>query len=174
VNFAHPGSAALAPATETLQDRRMLDARSSDNRRRANALGALLALACCAACAGAPAADPPVGVRGPIAGPTSPASPVSPADAAGLRRLISRLQAEPAQTPARSILRFDWQGRTLYYVPAPCCDQYNEIYDAQGQRLCAPDGGFTGRGDQRCPEIVVDRERLQPVWTDPRRLPAPR
>ena len=121
-------------------------------RRRARGLGLLLALATSLACASAPAADAP----------------------AGLRSLIARLQTEPAQTPARSILRLEWQGRTLYYVPAPCCDQYNELYDAQGQRLCAPDGGFSGRGDQRCPEIVVDRDRLQPVWTDPRPLPKPR
>lgn len=45
-------------------------------------------------------------------------------------------------------------GQLVYLHMAPCCDQYNKVYNADGRYLCAPSGGFTGLGDGRCPAWV--------------------
>lgn len=41
----------------------------------------------------------------------------------------------------------------FYLIPSPCCDKYDYFYDTRGVILCAPSGGFTGRGDGSCDEI---------------------
>ena len=45
-------------------------------------------------------------------------------------------------------------GGPAYLIPSPCCDKYDYFYDSRGVILCAPSGGFTGRGDGSCPEIL--------------------
>jgi hypothetical protein len=57
----------------------------------------------------------------------------------------------------RPIVRYAIDGQTYYYVRSPCCDMGNRLYDAQGNYVCAPDGGFAGRGDGKCGNLRLDR-----------------
>ncbi len=82
--------------------------------------------------------------------------------------LIAQWQSEPAGNPPRSIARTEYKGQTVYYVRAPCCDQYNLLYDAQGNVLCAPDGGFTGKGDGKCSDFGTQGKKMQVIWQDSR------
>jgi hypothetical protein len=66
------------------------------------------------------------------------------------------------------IWQFEYRGQTVYYFSAPCCDQFDELYDASGTYLCAPSGGYTGLGDLRCPDAVSDSLKMNPVWQDAR------
>src|SRR5688572_8435952 len=52
-------------------------------------------------------------------------------------------------------------GNSAYLIPSPCCDKFDYFYDSSGVILCAPSGGFTGRGDRSCPGVFSE-------------LPAPR
>jgi len=63
------------------------------------------------------------------------------------------------QTAARSatLTRYRIGNKTYYYVLAPCCDQFNRLYDERGDYVCAPDGGFHGGGDRRCGTLRFDR-----------------
>jgi hypothetical protein len=71
------------------------------------------------------------------------------------RSLVSR--ADP-------VIRQLIDGQTYYYTTSPCCDLLNPLYDAQGKFVCAPDGGFTGRGDGRCPaNLSVQQPQGEPV-----------
>jgi hypothetical protein len=54
------------------------------------------------------------------------------------------------------VIRYIIEGRTYYYVRSPCCDLVNRLYDEQGRYVCAPDGGFAGRGDGKCQGIRLD------------------
>ena len=45
-------------------------------------------------------------------------------------------------------------GNSAYLIPSPCCDKFDYFYDSRGVILCAPSGGFTGRGDGICPAIL--------------------
>jgi hypothetical protein len=59
-------------------------------------------------------------------------------------------------------------GKKVYLFSADCCDQFNYLYDKDCNVICAPSGGFTGRGDGACAnfkEMATD-ETL--VWQDKR------
>lgn len=47
-----------------------------------------------------------------------------------------------------------YAGNSAYLIPSPCCDKFDYFYDSRGVILCAPSGGFTGRGDGSCPEVL--------------------
>lgn len=86
-----------------------------------------------------------------------------------IENLIEQFQRAPVGNPPQSIWRYEYQGRVVYFVPAQCCDQYSQLYDANGNLLCAPDGGFGGSGDGRCPDFFTLRRNESLVWKDPRR-----
>lgn len=56
----------------------------------------------------------------------------------------------------------DWQrvferridGEQFFYFQAGCCDRFNELFDTNCNRICSPDGGFTGGGDGQCPDFT--------------------
>ncbi len=82
--------------------------------------------------------------------------------------LIRGFQSAPVGNPPRSIYRYNYNGQTVYYVPAQCCDQLSTLYDAAGQVLCAPDGGISGRGDGRCSDFFEQRTHEVLIWRDTR------
>jgi hypothetical protein len=97
-------------------------------------------------------------------------APEIPADSPiFVRQLIERMQAAPVANPPASVWKYQYQGRTVYYVPPSCCDVPSELYDADGNVLCGPDGGLTGTGDGRCPDFFETRTGDERVWQDPRR-----
>jgi hypothetical protein len=83
-------------------------------------------------------------------------------------KLIVQFQLEPVGNPPQSIWRYQFEGRTVYYIPPQCCDMFGSLYDANGTYLCAPDGGITGRGDGRCPNFQSERTNGELLWKDPR------
>jgi hypothetical protein len=83
-------------------------------------------------------------------------------------QLIRNTQNEPAGNPPQSIWRYDYNGQTVYYIPPQCCDQYSQLLDAGGKVICAPDGGFTGQGDGRCPDFLEKRTNEELIWKDSR------
>ena len=85
-----------------------------------------------------------------------------------VQNLIQELSAQPLTNPPASIMRFEYKGRTVYYVPPRCCDIAGVLYDADGAVICLPDGGLTGRGDGRCPDFLTTRTNGQLIWSDPR------
>jgi leucyl-tRNA synthetase len=76
--------------------------------------------------------------------------------------LIGRYQSEPVTNPPRSVVRYDYKGAVVYFVPAQCCDAFATLYDANGRVMCAPEGGITGRGDGRCPDFLAERRNAGP------------
>lgn len=85
-----------------------------------------------------------------------------------VEKTIAKLEAQPKQNPVAELVAYTYQGATVYYVPSPCCDQYNTLYDACGQELCAPDGGATGKGDGRCADFATQATDRRVIWRDPR------
>ena len=59
-----------------------------------------------------------------------------------------------------TMARFEINGTVYYQAIAPCCDKFNPLYDERGRYVCAPTGGYTGRGDGQCPDL---REALGKV-----------
>ena len=83
-----------------------------------------------------------------------------------------------ARLPTRDLSRVNGNvvrhvigGQVYYYVRSPCCDLHNYLFASDGSYVCAPDGGFTGRGDGKCPagiridhsdEVVVPNPFYKP------------
>ena len=83
-------------------------------------------------------------------------------------QLIKQYESEPAGDPPLSIWRYDFKDQIVYFVPARCCDIYSILFDANGNILCAPDGGIAGVGDGRCSDFFTQRTNEQLIWQDPR------
>jgi hypothetical protein len=85
-----------------------------------------------------------------------------------LDAMIMKFQREPVGNPPQSVWRYAYKGQTVYYIPAQCCDQFSTLFDANGNVLCAPDGGITGGGDRRCPDFFTVRTNETLIWSDQR------
>ncbi|MRS62541.1 hypothetical protein GJJ30_14660 [Larkinella terrae] len=84
-----------------------------------------------------------------------------------IRQVIDTLKKEVVWNPPAKIYRYDYKGQEVYYVPARCCD-IPSVAIANCDTLCAPDGGFTGKGDGRCPDFAKDAKNPVLVWQDER------
>ncbi|WP_083326077.1 DUF6970 domain-containing protein [Hymenobacter coccineus] len=96
------------------------------------------------------------------------ASEPGPQCAASIQTKIAELQALPKSNPAYEVWQYTFRGEPVYLVTAPCCDQYETLYDACLNVLCAPSGGLSGQGDGRCPEFRQLAADRQLVWRDSR------
>jgi len=106
----------------------------------------------------------------------SPATPETPASQSPtsstslpdwLRIRIGQYEALPIDRAPLGIWRITRNGQPAYYVQSPCCDQFNPFYDAAGTEICSPSGGFTGRGDGKCPTPMDPGTDARKVWSHP-------
>jgi hypothetical protein len=81
---------------------------------------------------------------------------------------IEVLIKEPVANPPAEVWKWETEGKIFYYFNAACCDQFSTLYNASCDIICAPDGGFTGRGDGKCPEFPKDTKRTL-IWKDTRK-----
>lgn len=59
--------------------------------------------------------------------------------------------------------KWEWNSGQGYYLnTADCIDCYHFLYDDNCERICAPDGGFSGGGDGLCPEFINLKQTL--IW----------
>jgi hypothetical protein len=82
---------------------------------------------------------------------------------------ISEIKAENVRNPAGSIWQYEYKGRTVYYIPAYCCDMQSELLDENCNLICSPDGGFTGKGDGKCTDFFSTRKNEKLIWQDDRK-----
>ena len=83
-----------------------------------------------------------------------------------VKNLILKFETEPVGNPPQSIWQYEYKSQIVYYVPPQCCDEYSNLYDKNGEFICAPDGGITGRGDGLCPDFFQDRKNEKLIWKD--------
>ena len=103
-----------------------------------------------------------------LAGCASSPPVAAPAPPPFVQSLIAGFEAAPVANPPASVWRYTYRDATVYYVPPRCCDLPGVVYDGAGEAVCQPDGGYTGRGDGRCPDFVDRRRDGVLVWADPR------
>ncbi|WP_236668554.1 DUF6970 domain-containing protein [Hymenobacter rubidus] len=87
---------------------------------------------------------------------------------AWLKARIAAVLAERKRNPITRILSYQYDGQTVYFETAPCCDQFSQLFDTKGRLICQPDGGITGRGDGKCPDFDKKKTNEKLVWQDPR------
>ena len=85
-----------------------------------------------------------------------------------LQQKIDSIKALPVWNPPAEIHEYDYNGRKMFALSAPCCDFFNTVVDEQCNYVCAPSGGFTGRGDGKCTDFFKVGKHIRLVWKDER------
>jgi len=81
-----------------------------------------------------------------------------------VRKLIDAGEKETPPNGPVEINEYIYNGRTVYLFTARCCDQFNVLYDSSCSMICAPSGGFSGRGDGKCPDFEKNAHFVKLVW----------
>jgi len=76
-----------------------------------------------------------------------------------VKELIRSKPAQPLE-----VWRYQFQHQTVYLTVPDCCDQYISVYSAQCTFICAPSGGFSGKGDGKCPTFNDDATDGVMIW----------
>lgn len=96
---------------------------------------------------------------------------LSPSEASNVKwldGLIEQEKTNPVVNPPSSITECNYNGEVVYYLPARCCGVYGFLFNNDGEIICSPDGGFTGRGDGRCVDFFSERIDCETIWADNR------
>jgi hypothetical protein len=85
-----------------------------------------------------------------------------------IKNKIDSFKVKEAHEKPQRVIEYVYKGKKVYYVVMPCCDFYNEVYDANCNFLGAPDGGFTGKGDGKIPDFFAEAKNEKLVWGTPK------
>jgi hypothetical protein len=81
-----------------------------------------------------------------------------------LRIRLADYDAQPGAAAPRAVFEVRYGDGVAYWVQAGCCDQLDPLVDARGVLICYPSGGFTGRGDGKCPRALPPLTDRREVW----------
>lgn len=70
----------------------------------------------------------------------------------------------PNEGSPLSVIRYQYKGRTVFYMVSPCCDKYNIVYDEKCNVIGYPDGGYTGKGDGKMMDFGDSVTQGKVVW----------
>src|SRR5688572_23250673 len=85
-----------------------------------------------------------------------------------IQQKIDQIKAQPKWNPPAEVNEYIYNDRHVYLFSSNCCDQYNMLYDENCNALCAPSGGYTGRGDEKCTDFKDKAKLVGLVWKDER------
>lgn len=85
-----------------------------------------------------------------------------------IEQKIEAIKAEPTWNPPAEVNEYEYNGKRVYLFSSNCCDQFNMLYDQDCNALCAPSGGYTGRGDGKCSDFQQTAKHVRLVWKDER------
>ena len=73
------------------------------------------------------------------------------------------LKEEPSNPPVQ-VDEYLYKGKKVYLFTAPCCDQFDQVYDVNCKKICAPTGGITGKGDGACNDFTETATFAKTIW----------
>ncbi|CAF1352067.1 unnamed protein product [Adineta ricciae] len=85
-----------------------------------------------------------------------------------VRKMIDGFNSTPRLSPYISIDSYIYRGKTTYLATSSCCDRFNPLFDGECHQICAPSGGFIGRGDGKCIDFAEKAQQLENIWIVPR------
>ena len=85
-----------------------------------------------------------------------------------IQQKIEAIRKESKWNPPAEVNEYSYEGKRVFLFSSPCCDQYNNLYDKDCNLLCAPSGGYTGKGDNKCPDFAEKAKHVRLVWKDDR------
>lgn len=85
-----------------------------------------------------------------------------------IAKKIDVLRTEPPTNPRASVTEYVYSGKRVYAFNPGCCDKMVEVYDGSCEYVCAPSGGLTGKGDDKCTDFTSKAREVRTVWKDDR------
>lgn len=85
-----------------------------------------------------------------------------------VQQKIDVIKQQPRWNPPAQLDEYEYKGKTVYLFSADCCDQFNTVYDAGCNAVCAPSGGITGKGDRKCEDFSEVAKHVRLAWKDDR------
>lgn len=85
-----------------------------------------------------------------------------------IQQKIDVIRAQAKWNPPAEVNEYIFENKHVYLFSSPCCDQFNTLYDENCNALCAPSGGYTGRGDGKCAAFKDSAKHVRLVWKDER------
>ena len=85
-----------------------------------------------------------------------------------IQQKIDQIKKEPKWNPPAEVHEYIYEGKGVFYFSSNCCDQYNVVYDENCNYVCAPSGGYTGKGDNKCPDFNDKAKEVRLIWKDDR------
>ena len=83
-----------------------------------------------------------------------------------IQEKINQIKKEPKWNPPAVVREYEYQGKRVFYFSSQCCDQYNVVYDEHCNYICAPTGGYTGKGDRKCEDFMATAKEIGVFWKD--------
>jgi hypothetical protein len=85
-----------------------------------------------------------------------------------IQEKIGQIKKEPKWNPPAEVNEYNYDGKKVFLFSSPCCDQYNNLYDSDCTLICAPSGGYTGKGDRKCEDFFEKAKHVKLIWKDER------
>jgi hypothetical protein len=82
-------------------------------------------------------------------------------------QILAKAKKEQPPIQAEKVELYDWNGKQVYLITWQCCDFFNEVYDKDCKRICAPTGGITGKGDGNCPDFSKTAKLIKQLFPLP-------
>ena len=86
-----------------------------------------------------------------------------------IQQRIDSIKKEPKWNPPAEVNEYTYKGKTVYLFSSPCCDFFNPVYGDDCNYVCAPSGGFTGKGDGKCEDFNSTAKHVRLIWKDERK-----
>jgi hypothetical protein len=85
-----------------------------------------------------------------------------------IEQKIAEIKAQPKWNPPAEVNEYIYNDKRVFLFSSPCCDQYNMLYDENCTVICAPSGGYTGKGDGKCTDFNEAAKHVRLVYKDDR------
>jgi hypothetical protein len=85
-----------------------------------------------------------------------------------VQQKIDSIKALPKWNPPAEVHEYNYQGQQVFLFTSPCCDQYIVALNKNCEYICAPSGGYTGKGDGKCADFYSSAAYVRLVWKDAR------
>jgi hypothetical protein len=74
-----------------------------------------------------------------------------------------KISTESKEGKIKEVYKFTGDGKEYYYFVSTANDGFNDLYDAECNFICSPDGGIAGTGRGTCPEFN-ERTPIVLIW----------
>ncbi len=85
-----------------------------------------------------------------------------------IEKKINEIANGQVWDPPAKVYSYEYNGQTVYYFTARCCDIMSILYDENCTLICSPDGGIAGNGDGKCSDFFSTKTNEQLIWEDKR------